>query len=294
MFVFVGGGLLEGKAEHGRQIATGVAWQGNVERVSVEAGLQRGVRMRGKPSVCDFFTKFFNDQGVVRGPVEDGEVDGVAFAGGEPGEVSLERCVGGVSFELGEAGFLVGFAFEGFCGGGAGEVEGDGLGTVDGVAVELKPVPDLFEHGDGFCRKGAVWFGSDIEQEGAVFTDHLQELLDDVAGGFPGVVSLGESPSPVKGHTGFPVIPWAVRGDFAIGVGEVIGAETLEHVEVLWADLVHLVAIEGNAAVDQGAGTDFAHDLGEGLGEGRVHAAGSVIPKDIGLVLGEDFFDLGQ
>lgn len=127
-----------------------MAWQGNAERVSVEAGLQRGVRIRGKPSVCYFFGKIFNDQGVVRRPVEDGEVDGVAFAGGEPGEVSFEGGMGSGPVKLGEAGLLVGFAFEGCCGGRSGQVEGDGLGTVDGVAVELKPVPDLLEHGDGF------------------------------------------------------------------------------------------------------------------------------------------------
>ena len=230
---------------------------------------------------------------VVRGPVKDGEVDGVVFAGGEPGEVSLEGGVGGVALELGEAGFLVGFAFEGFCGGSAGEIEGDGLGTVDSVAVELEPVTDLFEHGDGFCGQFPLGSGADVEQEGAVFTDHLEKLLDDVAGGFPGVVTVGESPGAVQGHAGFPMLPRAVGRDLAVGVGEVIGVEALEHVEVFLADLVHLVAIEGNAAVDQGAGADFTHELGEGLCHGGCHAAGGVIPNDGGLVLGEDFFDLG-
>ena len=88
------------------------------------------------------------------------------------------------------------------------------------------------------------------------------------------------------------MVPWAVGGDFAVGVGEVVGAEALKHVEVLWADLVHLVAIEGNAAVDQGAWANVAHELGEGLRHGGGHAAGRVIPNDIGFVLGEDFFDL--
>ena len=244
--------------------------------------------------VFDVLGDLGEGEGVVRGPVKDGEVDGVAFAGGEPGEVSLERCVGGVSFELGEAGLFVGFAFEGFCGGGAGEVEGDGLGTVDGIAVELKPVTDLFEHGDGFCGEFSLGSGADVEQEGAVFTDYFEQLLDDVAGGFPGVVALGKSPRAVEGHAGFPMFPWAVGGDLAVGVGDVIGVEALEHVEVLLANLVHLVAIEGNAAIDQGAGADFTHELGEGLCQGGGHAAGGVIPNDGGLVLSEDFFDLGQ
>jgi hypothetical protein len=130
-----------------------------------------------------------DDEGAVGGPLEDVEVEGVAFEGGVAPGLAVERGAGG---------------------------------AVDGVAVDGHPFADAFENAGGVFVDGAVAFGADVEEYVAPLGVDFGEELDEEFGGFVVVVPTAVAVGVVDGGDGFPVAAGVADFGGVVGGVEVV------------------------------------------------------------------------
>ena len=200
------------------------------------------------------------------GPVEDFDVDLVAFGGGAP-------VPGG-----GEFGLAV-VAFFGGAEGSGGSIEDRWAGAVDGLAVDLHPLAYLLETLDFRLRDDAVGVGADVEEVVAALAGDVDEVAEEGLGGLEVGVEGLVTPGVVDGHAGLPVSAGeALGGDVLLGG---LGVALVGSAETVVPDEVGVLVEEGD-------------DLGGAL---RSHVlCRRVEPDDdrVVLVVVEELFDLGD
>ena len=130
------------------------------------------VGIREEVGVGDVSLQAADDEHAAGGPLEDVEVEGVAFEGGVAPRLAVERGAGG---------------------------------AVDGVAVDGHPLADAFEDAGGVFIDGAVALGADVEQYVAALGVGFGEQLDEEFRGFVVVVPTAVAVGIVDGGDGFPV-----------------------------------------------------------------------------------------
>lgn len=199
-------------------------------------------------------------------PVEDFDVDLVAFGGGAP-------LPGGGEF---------GFAVVAFLGGGegsGGSVEDCGAGSVDSLAVDLHPFAHVVKAVNLGLRDNAFGVGADVEEIVASFGGNVDEVADEGLRRLEVGVEGFVSPGVVDGHAGLPVAAGvALGGDVLLGGFSVT---LVGSTEPIVPDEVGVLVEE----LDDFSGALGGHGLG-----------GGVEPDDDGVVLvvGQELFDLGD